>query len=640
MSNPKGKTLPEVFNVYLIMLGIYCLDLFFLKSDLSVLGDNFYARLVSFFVLFIILWLSKTSVTILGITKNKKKIAGAVIYGIIFSVFPMIVVMLFESLYYGITDITAINLHFSPPSLNFVEDTEIITPGISILIYAFSTLFGSVFKEFFFRGYVLHKLKKIYDFKSANFVQALLYMSWIIPLLLRNLLNHYYDNTTAELGVFIVMFYLIHETIAGIKWGLLTRVTGSTYMASVDHFLYVFLANSVYITDRYVTWSFMTHMLAIQLVSLGLVLAYYKVNMKKLQVKQEQIKAEKEKRKAEREERHKRGDYSDVIDDKLSNINSISPEGYKDIVEESEKSRRSRHHHHKRSAAHNEKNAQLNEGKIEKIDTSSASETADNYLKQRLASSQHRHSGRSEENAKLNADKIEAFNGDVSGYEREQTERHHHHHRKVDTAKIEKANEGKIEDLSPDEIAKKTEEYSNSRSVDRAAPKHPHPHDSVGRDSLLSVEEIEKSNADKIDDFSEEAIDDFLQEFNKKQSEKSTHRKHRRVENDKPDENLDSIGENFNADQFLESFIENQDKKSDELQGRRRHHHHHHHHSESGTKYRKEEDIASLSEVGTDNFFEEYQKTKSEKKHRRRRSIIQTVKELGAIDDSENNELI
>lgn len=51
MSNPKGKALPNLISMYLIMLVIYCLDVFFLKSDLTVLGDNFYSRFLCLTVL-------------------------------------------------------------------------------------------------------------------------------------------------------------------------------------------------------------------------------------------------------------------------------------------------------------------------------------------------------------------------------------------------------------------------------------------------------------------------------------------------------------------------------------------------------------------------------------------------------------
>lgn len=624
MSNPKGRTIPETLNTFLIMIGIYCLDLFFLKSDLSVLGDNFYARFVSFVALFIILWVTKTPVGILGITKDRKKIATGVVYGIIFSVIPLILVTGVECIYYGFTDITAIDLRFSPPSLNYVRSSENLTPGIAIIIYLFSTFFGSMFKEMFFRGYILKKLKSVLDFKSSNLIQALLYMSLILPYLLRNLVNHYYDDTTTQLGIFIVLFYLFHETLAGIKWGLITRVTGSTYVAIVDHFLYVFLANSLYITDRYVTWSFMTHMMAIQLVSLGIVLIYYKINMKKLLEKQAKEKAEKEAKRQARKERHKNGDYSDIVDNNISDINSISPNQFKSIIETSTKKHRPSHHHH--SGKTNERNSELNDGKIENAGNIDASKAAAQYLEKNLSRSHH-HSTNVNEVEKTNSGKIESFSGDVSVHSKQETQQVHRHSRHQNE-QAEKVNSDKLENISSDEIERKAVQYSDSLSIERQTPKHPHPHDKMALDSLLPVEEIEKQNADKIDNFSEDEIDTFLKTFSEKNSAKKSHSprtKSPAIKND----NLDDLTDNFNPDDFLAKY---QSSRTDSS-----HTHHHRHHSSNHT-YRKEEDIASFTQVNTDNFFDEYQKNTQKPKHRK--SLIRTVKELGAIDDSDSNDLI
>ena len=629
MSKPKSNTIPTVINMFLIILGLYCLDLFFLKSDLTVLGDNFYSRFIGFAVIFIYLWINKTSVDILGITKNKKKIVTGIVYGIFFSVIPIIIAMSAECIYYGITDITAIQLRFAPPSLNYVKDIEHITPAIAIIIYTLSTFFGSAFKEMFFRGFVLKKLKTVLDFGTANLIQALLYMSLIAPLLLRNLVNHYYDDTTTQLGVFIVFFYLFHETIAGIKWGLITRVTGSTYVAIIDHFLYVFLANSVYITDRYVTWSFMTHMMAIQLISLAIVLVYYKINMKKLLEK----KALEEKRKAEeklaREERRKKRIESGYIDEKIQNIDEISPEQFKSIIEETASKKTHRHHRH--SSKKNENNSKLNESKIESIDETVVAKKAEEYLESRLKSS---HTSKADTSAaeKINSEKIEAFSGDVHRHEAHRSEHEHHHTHKNDEL-AEKVNSEKLEAFSSDIVEKKTEEYSNSLRIDRPNPKHPNPHDKIAVDSLLPIEIIEKENAEKISDLSDSNIDEFLKEFSEENQKPHKHHQESHHTEDADDEKIDSLSEGFNVDEFIEKY------QSSNSSHHSSHSHSHHHSHHSSTQYRNEDDLASLNEVNTETFFDEYQKTiKAEKP--KRRSLLRAVKDLGAIDDSESNDLI
>lgn len=334
MSNPKGRTLPNAISMYFVMLAVYCIDIFLFKSDLTVLGDAFYSRFISFVILLLYIWASKDSISVLGISKKKEKFTAGVFYGILFSVIPLFTVTAAECIYYGLTDFSAIGLNFSPPSLSYVRSEENLTPVAAVAIYIFTTFFASAFKEFFFRGFMLKKLKKVMDFGWANLIQALLYMSFILPLLLRNLINGYYDDTTSRLGAFIIAFYFIHETLAGIKWGVMTRVSGSTYIATVDHFLYVFLSNSIFITNRYVTWSFMIHMLAIQVVSLLFTLVYYKLGMKKINEKKAKREAREEADRLEREQRRKARSKS--IEKKVEGIEEISPANFKSIINEPE----------------------------------------------------------------------------------------------------------------------------------------------------------------------------------------------------------------------------------------------------------------------------------------------------------------
>lgn len=601
MSNPKSRTIPDALSMYLIILVVYCIDIFFFKSDLTVLGDAFYSRFLSFLIIIGYLLVSKSSFSLLGFSKKKNKFVTGIIYGIIFSVIPLLIAMVAEVFIFGLSDISSIHIRFSPPSLSHIRDIANLSPAVAIIIYVFTSFFGSLFKETFFRGFMLKKLKTATSFRSANLVQALLYMSMTMPMLLRNLVNHYYDNTTASLGVFIVMFYIIHETLAGYKWGLLTRVTGATYVATVDHFLYVFLSNSVFITNRYVQWSFMLHTLAIQIISTGMVLVYYKINMKKLEEKKAKEKEDREKEKRERTERRKERERNNIIDEKIQEIHEISPEQYKDIVADANENRPSHRHHRSAQTKQriNESHAKQNEGLLESVSTADARQVASEYLDEKMKKSHH-----------------------------------HSTHRKAPD------NSDKIESFSTGDAAKKTEEYTDSLQIERRTPKHPHPHDKIGRDSLLSTEAIEKANADKVSGFSDDAIDDFLRGFNEKLSAES-HRHRRSAETSEPDDRLEDITENFDVDSFLKSYHQESSGIDAPLRSHSHSSHHSHHHSgHSSHHYRKDDDVVSLSDVSADNFFDEYQQAVEQKKEKKKQGFIKRVRELGLIDDSASNDLL
>lgn len=342
MSNPKGRTLPNTLSIYFVMLAIYGIDVFIFKSDLTVLGDAFFARCISFIVLFLYIWAAKDSVQTLGLSKKGEKFLAGGLYGTIFAMLPLAIVTAAEIAYYLSTDASALSLRFETPNMSYVRSEENLTPVAGVVIYIFTCFFGNAFKECFFRGFLLKKFNKITDFGKANFMQAVLYMTFILPYLARSIPDQLSrGRLTPQLAVFMVCFYIIHETFAGLKWGLMTRISGSTYMAIIDHFLYVFFSNSVFITNRYVTWSFMLHMMAIQVVSFLFVLIYYLYGMKKIIDKKKKQKAKLEAEYNEIEARKKQREATKAAEKKFDALEEISPAKYKNIVNEDKKLKRS-----------------------------------------------------------------------------------------------------------------------------------------------------------------------------------------------------------------------------------------------------------------------------------------------------------
>lgn len=341
MSNPKGQTLPNALSMFFVMLAVYCIDIFLFRSDLTVLGDAFFARFISFVIIFLYLLAAKEPIETLGISKKTQKIFGGVLYGTFFALVPLAIVTLCEVAYYASTDATALSLQFETPNMTYVRSEENLTPVAGVAIYIFTCFFGNAFKEIFFRGFLLKKFNKITDFGKANFMQAVLYMTFILPYLARNIPDQLSRNRlTVPMAVFMIVFYIVHETFAGVKWGLMTRISGSTYMATVDHFLYVFLSNSIFITNRYESWSFMLHMMAIQVVSFLFVLIHYLIGMKKINEKKKRKQAKIDAELKEIEERKKKKEAERSARKKIDKLEEISPAKYKNIVHEAKKHER------------------------------------------------------------------------------------------------------------------------------------------------------------------------------------------------------------------------------------------------------------------------------------------------------------
>ena len=275
MSNPKGKAIPDILSMFFIMLTVYCIDLFFWESDLTILGDNFYSRFISFAIIFMLIVFKKEHLRDFGIKKDSKRIKEGLIAGIVFSVVPILCVSLVEIVFFKFFSPLAIVMNFLPPNSSYVLNGEHLNVGLCALIYFFTALFAACFKEMFFRGFLLSKFRKLMSFGKANFFQAFLYMTFIIPKLIRNFSKGYYKGQILDMAAFVVVFFIVHEFITAVKWGMLTKVSGDTvYISIVDNFLYVFMANSIHIIDPSIKWMILIHMTLIQAMSFVLVCIY------------------------------------------------------------------------------------------------------------------------------------------------------------------------------------------------------------------------------------------------------------------------------------------------------------------------------------------------------------------------------
>lgn len=341
MSDPKGKALPDLISMYLIMLVIYCLDVFFLKSDLTVLGDNFYSRFLCFTVLLMTLVFKREHLKSFGISRKKEKFKSALIFGTVFSAVPIFIVSAVEFFIFKSTDPDNIHVTFTPPSLSYVQTEGYLTPAFCITIYILTSLFAACFKEMFFRGFLLHKLEKLTVFKSANTFQALLYTTFIIPKLVRNFVMNYYSKEIISIATFVIVFYLIHEFITGLKWGMLAKVSGATYISIIDNFLYVFFANSLHIVSHQSKWLFMIHMLSAQLISLVLVAVYCKKasgskeELNEAEEKETSAKKAKPIIKNEKEIITEKTESDELKSEEFDKHTEISPNQFKEIIKES-----------------------------------------------------------------------------------------------------------------------------------------------------------------------------------------------------------------------------------------------------------------------------------------------------------------
>lgn len=334
MSNPKAKTLPDIMSMFFSIFITLCIDLFLIRSDLTVLGDTVFMSVCGLVILFLYMKASKDSLRIFGISKRGSKITSGILYGFVFALLPLAFVNVAEGVFIAATDTNLLDISFKTPNM-INTDAEGITPGLACMIYILTCFIGVFFKEIFFRGFLLKKINKVAGFAKANIIQSVLYVTFVLMYLLRSVPEWLRSGKTDfKTATLIVLFCVAHELFTGIKWGLMTRVSGSTYMAIVDHYLYSFLSVGIFLTPEYTIATYLLRLAIIQLLSYILVLIYYSIGMRRINKKKE-----KERKRAEAELKKRRTEVSDK-NINFEDIEEISPDSFKNIVHESVKQRK------------------------------------------------------------------------------------------------------------------------------------------------------------------------------------------------------------------------------------------------------------------------------------------------------------
>ncbi|MCQ2479495.1 MAG: CPBP family intramembrane metalloprotease [Clostridia bacterium] len=306
MANPKSKVLPQIFNVYLFVIVAHTIDVFTLKlkGDSTIFGTNLYGHVVAIMCVFVACLIKKKDIRAYGVNLRPKRIFKGLYRGAIFSLVPIAIVAGFFELIYVALGFDWAKVQFIPPNLNYSNGASVLK---ATAIYAVTIAISVFMKELFFRGYALRSARPVYQFFDANLIQAVLYIP--IPIInhARNVLFNTYGDAFERLPfmIAVAVFYIVHEFMTGIKWGLLARVSGDIWLVFFDHYIYNFLAFSLLFSQSKISnWETMVKLMLVQIISFAMVWIYYKKKM----AEREKLKLQKELAEIEYRQKHERGE--------------------------------------------------------------------------------------------------------------------------------------------------------------------------------------------------------------------------------------------------------------------------------------------------------------------------------------------
>lgn len=238
-------------NLFLAVLIIYLLCFFFrvceyfvLRTDQTFWGEAFIHKLIGIAVLFAAVKITDFRFEEIGFSQKnimrnllKGLLFGLCVFAFAYTVEVILCVLQgnFESLQLYVTAYAVDG--------NIGHQTALVFFVICIV----GNIINVIMEEGVFRGLFQQILEKKYSFILSAVIASCLFGLWHIIAPVRN----YYDGTSSMGGfIFNAAMLIVTSGLIGFKFVLLTRMTGSLYMAMGDHFVNNTIVNMLHVVSE------------------------------------------------------------------------------------------------------------------------------------------------------------------------------------------------------------------------------------------------------------------------------------------------------------------------------------------------------------------------------------------------------
>lgn len=258
--------------VFLICCAVRIVEYFWIRTDESILAENFIHKVFGIFVMAVMLKIARLSWHDIGFKKAdvvrnifKGLALGAVCFAVAYAAECVLL--------YCMNGNVHLSIYTSGFSLNgeAVKQTGV---GFVLLCVGFN-LINVWMEEGIFRGLFAKLLENKWSFTGAMLLIALLFGVWHWVMPMRDFLEG-----RSSLGNLLVMGigYIILSGIMSVKWSMLYRMTGSLWMGLGDHlFNNVIVTNLLHVISNSEADNMQIVRIMIgQLISFALVMVYYK----------------------------------------------------------------------------------------------------------------------------------------------------------------------------------------------------------------------------------------------------------------------------------------------------------------------------------------------------------------------------
>lgn len=235
--------LSSVLLIYIICFVLRLFEYFVIRTDSSVIGEALFHKLAGIAVLIICARIYKYKPSEVGLSPDKCgiKLMSGLLFGIAcFAVAYFVEVLIAKAS----GSYTGLKFYVTSYSVNGNLGNQ--TGLLFFVLCIFGNIVNVVMEEGVFRGLFIRRLQEKFSYASTAIISAILFGFWhgVAPV------RSFIDGDLSTFGLFMnCLILILSSAVVGYKYGLITKITGSGFMAMGDHFVNNTLVNILHVTS-------------------------------------------------------------------------------------------------------------------------------------------------------------------------------------------------------------------------------------------------------------------------------------------------------------------------------------------------------------------------------------------------------